>query len=63
MGVQQSELSLLGGGINAQIGRNIGANDKSNTVGSMDLGKQTHREIKLKGSQNTDYVGLTHLSM
>ena len=30
----------------------------------MDSGKQTNKEkIKLNGSQSTDYVGLTHISM
>ena len=29
----------------------------------MDSGVQSHKEIKLNGSQSTDYIGLTHFPM
>ena len=53
------------GGTNAQIGRSIGAYDKSNAVGRYGFRKtnlQGEDQIELD-LQSRNYVGLTHFSM
>ena len=63
-GGTSKQIVVIGGDINAQIGRHIGAYDKSNTWEDMGSGEQTHKEkIKLNGSLSTDYVGLIHFSI